>query len=90
MAPFWVSPILGCISVYTPPEAKEISKKPLAPSVLSCMNLIRSLAFFLATAVVAMAAPQQAINPDTLKDKVSITLGQEFHLKFKQEGDQLL
>ena len=54
------------------------------------MNIIRFLAFFIATAVVAMAAPQQAVNPDTIIDKVSITLGQEFHLKFKPEGDQLL
>jgi hypothetical protein len=54
------------------------------------MNIIRSLTFFIATSVVAMAAPQQAVNPDTIKDKVSITLGQEFHLKFKPKGDQLL
>ena len=54
------------------------------------MNIIRALAFFIATAVVAIAAPQQAVDPDTIKDKVSITLGQEFHLNFKPEGDQLL
>ena len=54
------------------------------------MNIIRSLACFIATAAVAVAAPQQAVDPDTIKDKVSIALGQEFHLKFKLEGDQLL
>ena len=54
------------------------------------LNLIRSLAFSIATAAVAVAAPQQAVDPDTIKDKVSITLGQEFHVKFKPEGDQLL
>ena len=54
------------------------------------LNLIRTLAFFIATAAVAVAAPQQAVDPDTIKDKVSITLGQEFHLKFKPVGDQLL
>jgi len=54
------------------------------------MNIIRSLAFFIATAVVAMAAPQHAVDPETIKDKVSITLGQKFHLKFKREGNELL
>ena len=54
------------------------------------MNLIRTLAFFIAIAAETVAAPQQAVDPDTIKDKVSITLGQEFHLKFKPKGDQLL
>ena len=54
------------------------------------MNIIRTLALFIATASMAAAAPQQAVDPDTIKDKVSITLGQEFHLKFKPVGDQLL
>ena len=54
------------------------------------MNIIRTLALFIATAALAAAAPQQAVDPDTLKDKVSITLGQKFHLKFKLEGDKLL
>ncbi len=54
------------------------------------MNIIRTLAFLIATAAVAVAAPQQAVDPDTIKDKVSITLGQKFHLKFKPEGDRLL
>ena len=54
------------------------------------MNIIRTIALFLATAAMAAAAPQQAVDPHTLKDKVSITLGQEFHLKFKPMGDQLL
>ena len=54
------------------------------------MNIIRPLALFFATAAIAAAAPPQAVDPDTLKDKVRITLGQEFHLKFKPVGDQLL
>jgi len=59
-------------------------------SVISSMNIIRSFTFIIATAVVATAAPQQAVDPDTIKDKVSITLGQEFYVKFKLEGNQLL
>ena len=54
------------------------------------MNIIRTLAFFIATAAVAVAAPQHAVDPNSIKDKVSITLGQKFHLKFRPEGDQLL
>ena len=54
------------------------------------LNLISTFAFFIATAAVAVAAPPQAVDPDTIKDKVSITLGQKFHLKFKPEGDRLL
>ena len=54
------------------------------------LNLIRSLAFLIATDAMAVAAPQQAVDPDTIKNKVSLTLGQEFHLEFKPEGDQLL
>ncbi len=53
-------------------------------------NPIRPLAFFIASAAVAMAAPQRAVDPDTIRDKVSMTLGQEFHLKFQPQGDQLL
>ncbi len=54
------------------------------------MNIILSLSCFIATAAVAVTAPQQAVDPDAIKDKVSITLGQEFYLKFKRTGDQLL
>ena len=54
------------------------------------MNIIRTLAFFIATAAAAVGAPRQAIDPDTIKDKVHITLGQELGLKFKAEGDRLL
>jgi hypothetical protein len=56
------------------------------------MKLLRPIITIvaIATAAVAVAAPRKAIDPDTIKDKVSITLGQEFHLKFKPEGDQLL
>ena len=54
------------------------------------LNVIRTFAFVIATFAVAAAAPQRAVDPKTIKDKVSITLGQKFHLKFKPEGDQLL
>lgn len=54
------------------------------------MNQILTLAFLIATAAVAVAAPAQAVTIDTLKDKVSITLGQQFHLKFTADGDRLL
>ncbi len=54
------------------------------------MNIIHTLAFSIATAAVAVAAPQQAIDVDTIKDKVSITLGQQLHIKFAADGDRLL
>ena len=54
------------------------------------MKLIRTLVLFIATAAVAVAAePQKAVDLDTIKDKVNIKLGQEFHVKFNAEGDQL-
>ncbi len=55
------------------------------------MHIIRTLAFFIATAAVAVAAePQKAVDPDTIKDKVSIALRQEFSFIFNREKDKLL
>lgn len=54
------------------------------------MNIIRTIAFSIATAAVAVAAPRKAIDPDTIKDKVRVTLGQQFHVKFAADGDRLL
>jgi len=54
------------------------------------MNHIRTLAFSIAMAAVAAAAPQKAVDLDTIKDKVSIRLGQECHIAFAVEGDRLL
>ena len=52
--------------------------------------LLAAFAFSIATAAVAVAAPQQAIDADTIKDKVSITLGQKLHIAFKADGNRLL
>ena len=54
------------------------------------MNILHTLAFLIATAVVAVADPPKAVDPDTIKDKVSITLGQEATIDFKRDGDKLL
>jgi hypothetical protein len=54
------------------------------------MNILATLAFSIATAAAALAAPQKAIDPDTIKDKVSIKLGQEFRIKLTADGDRLL
>ena len=54
------------------------------------MNIIRTLGFSIAIAAVAVAAPQKAIDPETIKDKVSITLGQQLHIKFAADGDRIL
>ena len=54
------------------------------------LHFLVTLAFSIGAAVVAVAAPQKAIDPDTIEDKVSITFGQEFHLKFAADGDRLL
>ena len=53
------------------------------------MKRILTLAFCIAIAAVAVAAPQKAIDPDTIKDKVSIKLGQQLHIKFAADGDRL-
>jgi hypothetical protein len=54
------------------------------------MNIFHTLAFSIATAAMAVAEPQKAIDPDTIKEKVSIRLGQEFHIQFAADGDRLL
>ena len=59
---------------------------------LTTMKLLRTIISIacIATAAVAVAAPRQAIDVDTIKDKVSITLGQQLHIKFAADGDRLL
>lgn len=52
--------------------------------------LLATTAFSIATVAVAVAAPQQAIDLDTIKDKVSIPLGQQLYIKFTADGDRLL
>jgi hypothetical protein len=54
------------------------------------MEKFLTLAFFVATAAMSVAASAQAITMDTIKDKVSITLGQHLRLKFTADGDRLL
>ena len=54
------------------------------------MNTIRILALFIATAAMAVAAPEPAVNPATIQDKVNLTLGQKLHLTFKLAGERLL
>lgn len=56
------------------------------------MKLLRPIITIVcsASAAVAVAAPQRAIDVDTIKDKVSIRLGQELHVKFAAGGDRLL
>ena len=46
------------------------------------MKSIFTLAFSIAIAALAVAAPQKAIDPENIKDKVSIRLGQELHIQF--------
>lgn len=53
------------------------------------MNFIRTLGLTLTLTAAAFAAPQKAISPDAIKDKVRITVGQELAVKFKTEGDRL-
>ncbi len=56
------------------------------------MKLLRSLISIICLVIAAAAggAPQQAIDVDTIKDKVSITLGHDLHIKFSADGDRLL
>ncbi len=56
------------------------------------MNLLRPIITIvaIATAAVTVAAPRKAIDPDTIKDKVSITLGQRLRITFAADGDRLL
>jgi hypothetical protein len=51
---------------------------------------ICALAFLLATCVAILAAPEQAIDPATIKDKASISLGKQVKVKFTAEGDRLV
>ncbi len=54
------------------------------------MNILHTLAFLIATAGVAVAEPPKAVNTETIKDKVSVTLLEESTVEFKLEGDRLL
>jgi hypothetical protein len=54
------------------------------------MNLLRDLSFSFAITAAAFAAPQKAVYPDSIKDKVCIKLGQELTFKFQAEGARLI
>jgi hypothetical protein len=58
------------------------------------MKTSRSVLFLAAAvfsiATAAVAAPERAIDPDAIKDKVSIKLGQELHIKFAADGERLV
>ena len=54
------------------------------------MKRIFALAAFFTIASMAVAAPAQVVPVDTIKDKVSIGLGQEQRLKFTADGERLL
>lgn len=51
---------------------------------------VASVAFSLAITAAGVAAPHKAIDPDSLKHKVRITLGQQLFVKFVTHGDRLL
>jgi len=55
------------------------------------MQQLRSIVTIIAltTAALAVAAPRKAIDPATIKDKVSITLGQRLQITFAATGDRL-
>ncbi|WP_406698504.1 hypothetical protein V5E97_06440 [Singulisphaera sp. Ch08] len=54
------------------------------------MKLIRSLpVFLLVTVTTAVAAPDQAVDPSTLKDKVTIEVGKSIAVRFEQQGNTL-
>jgi hypothetical protein len=52
------------------------------------MKILSTLAI-LFTAVATAAEPPKAVKPDTLKDTVSVTLGEEFSITFQRDGDVL-
>jgi hypothetical protein len=53
------------------------------------MSFTRSLAFLLLAAVPATAAPDDKVDPATLKDKVTIEPGKKLFVQFEQKGDAL-
>ena len=53
------------------------------------MKILLALALFIATAAVAVAEPSKAVDPATLKAKVSFKLDEEFAVEFNRDGDQL-
>jgi len=55
------------------------------------MSAIHTLAIFVATASLAVAGePRKAIDPASIKDKVTIGFDQAHHVKFKADGHRLL
>jgi hypothetical protein len=54
------------------------------------MSTIGLLGFSIFTAVSVVATQQKPIDLNTLKDKVSIKLNQEFVVEFKRDGGRLL
>lgn len=53
------------------------------------MNVARGLILLLATLPTAAAAPDDRIDPATLKDKVTIKLGKKLFVQFEQKGNAL-
>lgn len=53
------------------------------------MNILQALALLIVTAAVAVAEPPKAVDPDAIKDKVSMTLDEEFVIEFNRDGNQL-
>jgi hypothetical protein len=54
------------------------------------MRVIPSLAALLTAAVATAAAPpDKPVDPSTIKDKVTIKLGQKLAVQFEQQGDAL-
>ena len=54
------------------------------------MSVTRSLAVLLLAAIpTAVAAPDDKVDPPTLKDKVTIDLGKKLVVRFDQKGDAL-
>ena len=54
------------------------------------MNILYSLTFLISAALSAAASPPQAVNAQTINDKVSVKLGEEFAIEFKRDGERLL
>lgn len=53
------------------------------------MKILLTLTLLLATAAVAVAEPPKAVDPATIKAKVSLKADDEFAVEFNRAGDQL-
>jgi hypothetical protein len=54
------------------------------------MTIIRSLpAFFIVAVTTAVAAPDQTVDPSTLKEKVAIDIGKKIAVVFEAKGNTL-